>query len=172
MPGLQKLPADFFADSWAAHALLLDSYFHLKDWPALLLVSNDFIRLGEGQDGTALIPAAIALRNLGRELEAKESAEHSKATMRSNLATNKGDRSWNEWILGCAARFLDRKEEAYEWVRASFAHGDIFSLALMPDGPSLSIFKPDPEFQAILAAREKENAELRAKMRAIEASYQ
>jgi hypothetical protein len=42
----------------------------------------------------------------------------------------------------------------------------------MPDGPSLSIFKPDPEFQAMLAVREKENAELRAKMRAIEASYQ
>jgi len=57
-------------------------------------------------------------------------------------------------------------------VRASFAHGDIFSLALMPDGPTLSIFKPDQEFQAMLAVREKENAELRTKMRAIEASYQ
>jgi hypothetical protein len=92
--------------------------------------------------------------------------------MRSDLATNQGDRFWNEWIVGCAARFLDRKEEAYQWVRASFAHGDVFSLGLMPDGPTLSIFKPDPEFQVILAVREKENAELRAKMRAIEASYQ
>jgi serine/threonine protein kinase len=173
MPGLQKLPADFFADNWGVSAVMLNCYFHLKDWTALLRVSNDFIRLGEGHNGTALIPAAIALRNLGRELEAKQSAERCEATMRSNLATNLGPRFWNEWILGCAARFLDRKEEAYEWVRTSFAHGDVFSFGLMPgDGPSLSVFKPDPEFQAMLAVREKENAELRAKMRAIEASYQ
>jgi hypothetical protein len=57
-------------------------------------------------------------------------------------------------------------------VRTSFAHGDVFSLGLLPDGPSLSIFKPDTEFQAILAVRGKENVELRAKMRAIEASYE
>jgi len=172
MPGLQKLPADFFADSWDATGVLFDCYFHLKDWEALLQLSNDDIRLAEGRGATALIPAAIALRNLGRELEAKESAERCEAAMRSDLATNQGDRFWNEWIVGCAARFLDRKEEAYQWVRASFAHGDVFSLGLMPDGPTLSIFKPDPEFQVILAVREKENAELRAKMRAIEASYQ
>ena len=172
MPGLQKLPADFFADSWDATGVLFDCYFHLKDWTALLRMSNDDIRLAEGRGATALIPAAIALRNLGRELEAKESAERCEAAMRSDLATNQGDRFWNEWIVGCAARFLDRKEEAYQWVRASFAHGDVFSLGLMPDGPTLSIFKPDPEFQVILAVREKENAELRAKMRAIEASYQ
>src|SRR5258708_684412 len=172
MPGLQKLPADFFADSWNATGVLFDCYFHLKDWTALLRMSNDDIRLAEGRGATALIPAAIALRNLGRELEAKESAERCEAAMRSDLATNQGDRFWNEWIVGCAARFLDRKEEAYQWVRASFAHGDVFSLGLMPDGPTLSIFKPDPEFQVILAVREKENAELRAKMRAIEASYQ
>ena len=172
LPGLQKLPADFFADSWAVSGVLLDCYFHVKDWTALFRASDDFLKLTEGRGATALIPAAIALRNLGRELEAKESAERCEAAMRSDLATNQGDRFWNEWIVGCAARFLDRKEEAYEYVRASFAHGDVFSLGLMPDGPSLSIFKPDPEFQAILAVREKENAELRTKMRAIEASYQ
>jgi hypothetical protein len=148
---------------------MLNCYFHLKDWTALLRASNDFIRLGDGHDGTALIPAAIALRNLGRELE----AEQSEAKMRSNLATNQGPRFWNEWILGCAARFLGQKEEAYEYVRASFAHGDVFSHGLMPgDGPPLSIFKPDPEFQAMLAGRDKENAELRAKMHVIEVSYQ
>jgi Tfp pilus assembly protein PilF len=143
LSGLQKLPADFIADYWRASALSLDCYFHLKDWGALLRVSNDFVG-DESDDGTALIPAAIALRNLGRELEAKQSAERCEAMMRGNLATNKGLRHWNEWRVGCAARFLDRKEEAYEWVRASFAHGDVF-LPLLPDGPSLSIFKPDPE---------------------------
>jgi eukaryotic-like serine/threonine-protein kinase len=171
LPDLQKLPEDFFADSWSASNLSLNCYFHVKDWAALLRVSNDFAKYPH--NGMALIPVAIALRNLGRELEAKESAERGEVRTRDNLATNEGGpRFWNEWILGCAARFLDRKEEAYEYVRASFAHGDIFSYGLMPDGPSLSIFKPDPEFQAMLAVREKENAELRAKMRAIEASYQ
>jgi tetratricopeptide (TPR) repeat protein len=170
LPVLQKLPADFFADSWDVSGALLDCYFHVKDWTALFRVSDDILKVTEGRLATALIPAAIALRNLGRELEAKQSAERCEASMRGDLATNQGDRFWNEWIVGCAVRFLDRKEEAYEYVRASFAHGDIFSLALMPDGPTLSIFKPDQEFQAMLAVREKENAELRTKMRAIEAA--
>jgi eukaryotic-like serine/threonine-protein kinase len=172
LPVLQKLPSDFFADSWDASWLSLDRYFHLKDWTALLRVSNDFVKQTGGRNSTAFIPAAIALRALGREFEARQSAERCEAAMRTDLETNQGYRWWNEWIVGCAARFLDRKQEAYEYVRASFAHGDVFSLALMPDGPSLSIFKPDPEFQAMLAVREKENAELRAKMRTIEASYQ
>jgi TolB-like protein/Tfp pilus assembly protein PilF len=169
LPGLQKLPTDFFADSWAASRLLLDCYFHLKDWTSLLHLSN---LENVEHEGGALIPAAIALRNLGRELEAKQSAERCKIWISDKLATNKADRFVNEWILGCVARFLDRKPEAYEYVRASFAHGDVFSLSVIPDGPALSIFKSDPEFEAILAVREKENAELRAKMRAIEASYQ
>jgi hypothetical protein len=168
--GLQKLPEDFYADSWNVKALSLDCYFHLKDWTELLRASNGFVN-DLNDDGTALIPTAIALRNLGREFEAKQSAERCEVRMHANLATNKGFRHWNEWRLACAVRFMDRKEEAYDYVRASFPHGDIFSLGALPDGPSFSIFKPDPEFQAILATREKENAELRAKMRSIEASY-
>jgi eukaryotic-like serine/threonine-protein kinase len=170
LPGLQKLPTDFFADSWDVSRLLLDCYFHLKDWTSMLRLSNDLVKDPEHL-GPALIPNAIALRNLGRELEAKESAERCKIWI-DKLATNKADRFWKEWILGCVTRLLDRKPEAYEYLRASFAHGDVFSLGVIPDGPALSIFKSDPEFQAILAVREKENAELLAKMRAIEASYQ
>jgi hypothetical protein len=57
-------------------------------------------------------------------------------------------------------------------VHASFARGDIFSLGpFLPDGPSLSILKPDPEFQTMLAVREKENSELPAKMRAVDFNY-
>ena len=40
------------------------------------------------------------------------------------------------------------------------------------DSPALQIFKPDPEFQAILAERSKENARKRARILAIEKSYQ
>jgi hypothetical protein len=46
-----------------------------------------------------------------------------------------------------------------------------FSIGLLPDAPSVGPFKSDPEFQAIVATRKKENAQLLEEMRAIEASY-
>jgi hypothetical protein len=88
-----------------------------------------------------------------------------------NLVAKIGPVYWNEWALAAALRFLGRNEEAYQYVRASFLHGDVFSAGLLPDAPSVGLFKSDPEFQAILAVREKENVQLRAKMRAVEAPY-
>jgi adenylate cyclase len=39
--GLQKLPADFIgADEWPVRGLLLVCHFHLKDWPAMLRMSD------------------------------------------------------------------------------------------------------------------------------------
>src|SRR5260370_13661113 len=49
LPGLQKLPADFFADSWNPSGGLLDCYFHLKDWTALFRGIDDFLHLTEGR---------------------------------------------------------------------------------------------------------------------------
>jgi hypothetical protein len=74
--------------------------------------------------------------------------------------------------LGLCARFLGRKEEAYQQMRESFVNGDVAFLGWLPDGPSLQIFKPDPEFQAILGERDKHNAGKRARILAIEKSYQ
>jgi hypothetical protein len=82
------------------------------------------------------------------------------------------DTYWNEWQLAAALRFLGRVEEAYQFLRASLEHGDVFSSGLLPDPPSVGPFKSDPEFQAIVATRKKENAQLLEEMRAIEASYQ
>jgi hypothetical protein len=80
------------------------------------------------------------------------------------------DPYWNEWQLAAALRFLGRVEEAYQFLRASLEHGNVSGL--LPDPPSVGPSKSDPEFQAIVAARKKENAQLLEEMRAIEASYQ
>jgi len=45
-------------------------------------------------------------------------------------------------------------------------------LGWLPDGPSLQIFKGDPEFQAILAGMDKQNAGKRTRILATEKSYQ
>jgi hypothetical protein len=108
---------------------------------------------------------------LGRETEAIQSAELSGFLDRMNLVAKIGPVYWTEWALAASLRFLGRNEEAYQYLRASFLHGDVFSANLLPDAPSVGLFKSDPEFQAILAVREKENVQLRAKMRAIEATY-
>ena len=47
----------------------------------------------------------------------------------------------------------------------------MFSM-LIPDAPHFEIFQSDPEFQVLLAARGKENVQVRAKIRAIEDNYQ
>ncbi len=168
--GLQKLPSDFIgADEWPVRGLLLVCHFHLKDWPAMLRLSDEL-----KEDDTWRVPflgAAIALRNLGRETEAIQSAELSGFLDRMNLVAKIGPVYWTEWALAASLRFLGRNEEAYQYLRASFLHGDVFSANLLPDAPSVGLFKSDPEFQAILAVREKENVQLRAKMRAIEATY-
>jgi hypothetical protein len=43
----------------------------------------------------------------------------------------------------------------------SFANGDVSFLGGLPDGPSVQLFKPDPEFRAILAERDEQNDALR-----------
>ncbi|MGA8481127.1 MAG: tetratricopeptide repeat protein, partial [Chthoniobacterales bacterium] len=169
--GLQKLPVDFIgADEWPVRGLLLVCQFHLKDWPAMLRLSDELKE--DDSWGVPFLGAAIALRNLGRETEAIQSAELSGFLDRMDLVAKIGPVYWTEWALAASLRFLGRNEEAYEYVRASFLHGDVFSANLLPDAPSVGLFKSDPEFQAILAVREKENVQLRARMHAIEATYQ
>ena len=169
--GLQKLPVDFIgADEWPVRGLLLVCQFHLKDWPAMLRLSDELKE--DDSWGVPFLGAAIALRNLGRETEAIQSAELSGFLDRMDLVAKIGPVYWTEWALAASLRFLGRNEEAYEYVRASFLHGDVFSANLLPDAPSVGLFKSDPEFQAILGVREKENVQLRARMHAIEATYQ
>jgi hypothetical protein len=93
--------------------------------------------------------------------------------MASNyLAMKKYDEYFNHWILAFCARFLGRKEEAYQHVRESFTKGDVAFQGFLPDSPSSWLFKPDPEFQAILTEKSKQNARKRARILAIEKSYQ
>jgi hypothetical protein len=41
LPRLHQLPGDFFAaDTWVASALLVDCYYHLKDWMEMLRVTD------------------------------------------------------------------------------------------------------------------------------------
>jgi hypothetical protein len=54
----------------------------------------------------------------------------------------------------------------------AFVNGDVAFLGWLPDSPSLQVFKSDPDFQAILAERKQQNAGKRARIIAIENSYQ
>ena len=130
---------------------------------------------GDTQKGrnpaTLLVPEAIGLRALGRETEARQTAERCETIASDDLPMKKYDEHWNHWILAFCARFLGRKEEAYQNMRESFVNGDVAFLGWLPDGPSLQIFKADPEFQTIIAEWEKQNAGKRARILAIEKSY-
>jgi hypothetical protein len=126
----------------------------------------------KGRDpATLLMPEAIALRALGRETEAKQTAERCETIARDHLTMKKYDEHWTRWILSFCARFLGRKEEAYLQMREAFVNGDVAFLGWLPDSPSLQVFKPDPEFQVILSERKKQNAGKRARIIAIEKSY-
>ena len=174
-PGLEQLPPGFYSYTFSASGLLIDCMVHLKDWPGLLQLIAVLKQAGDTQKGrnpaTLLMPEAIALRALERETEARQTVEHCETIARNDLVTKKYDEHWNHWILAFCARFLGRKEEAYQNMRESFVNGDVAFLGWLPDGPSLQIFKADPEFQTIIAEWEKQNAGKRARILAIEKSY-
>jgi eukaryotic-like serine/threonine-protein kinase len=128
-PGLKQLPEGFYGDAFSASGLLIDCLAHLKDWPGLLQLIVDLRQAGDtrkGRDpGTLLMPEAIALRALGRETEARQTAERCETIARDHLTTKKYDEHWNHWRLAFCARFLGRKEEAYQQMHDSFVDGDV-----------------------------------------------
>jgi hypothetical protein len=169
------LSSFFWKRTVSAGGLLIDCLAHLNDWAGQLKLIAVLKASGDTQKGrnpaTLLMSESIALHGLGRDTEARQALEHCESIASNNLATKKYDEHWNHWLLAYCARFLGRKDEAYQHVRESFTNGDVAFLGLLPDTPSLQIFKPDPEFQAILAERSKQNARKRARILAIEKNY-
>jgi eukaryotic-like serine/threonine-protein kinase len=176
VPGLKQLPQGFYGDAYSASGLLIDCLVHLKDWPGLLQLIVDLKQAGDtrkGRDpGTLLMPEAIALRALGRETEARQTAERCETITGDHLRMKQYDEHWNHWMLAFCARFLGRKEEAYQHMHLAFVNGDVAFLGWLPDGPSLQVFKPDQEFQAILSERNRQNVGKRARIIALEKSQQ
>jgi hypothetical protein len=175
-PGLEQLPPGFYGYTFSASGLLVDCLVHQKDWSGLLQLIAALKQSGDTQKGrnpaTLLMPEAIGLRALGRETEARETVERCQTIANSALAMKRYDEHWNHWILAFCARFLGRKEEAYQQMRESFVDGDVAFLGWLPDGPSLQLFKPDSEFQVILAEQSKQNTRKRARILATEKGYQ
>jgi hypothetical protein len=155
--------------------LLIDCLVHIKDWPGLLRLIVSLKQTGDTRKGrdpaTLLMPEAIALHALGRESEARQTVERCEAIARDHLTMKQYDEHWTHWILAFCARFLGRKEEAYQHVKQAFVNGDVAFLGWLPDSPSLKVFETDPEFQAILAERTKQNAGKRARILKVEKSY-
>jgi hypothetical protein len=152
LPRLHQLPGDFFAaDTWVASALLVDCYYHLKDWMEMLRVTDKMKHYQFG--AVTFLVRAIALRHLGQEADATQSSEECERLARLDLAAQTSDPDyWSEWLLACSLQFQGRSEEAREYLHASFAHGDVFSI-LIPDTPHFEIFQSDSEFQVLLAAQ-------------------
>jgi serine/threonine protein kinase/Tfp pilus assembly protein PilF len=175
VPGLKQLPAGFYGDAFSASGLLIDCLVHLNDWTGLLREIAELKQAGDTRKGrvpgTLLMPEAIALRSLGREIEAKQTAERCESIARDDLTKQKYDQHWSHWMLAFCARFLGRKEEAYQQMHESFVNGDVAFLGWLPDGPSVQIFKSDAEFQAILSKRDQLNAEKRSRILAIERNH-
>jgi hypothetical protein len=174
-PGLEQLPPGLYGNTFSASGLLINCLAHLNDWAGQLKLIAVLKESGDTQKGrnpaTLLMAEAIALHGLGRDSEARQTVERCESIASNSLAMKKYDEHWNHWLLAFCTRFLGRKGEAYQHVRESFTNGDVAFLGLLPDTPALQIFKPDPEFQAILAERGKQNALKRARILAIEKSY-
>ena len=158
-PGLEQLPPGFYGNTFSASGLLIDCLSHLNDWATQLQMLNGLKKSGDTQKGrnpaTLLMSEAIALHGLGRETEARQTLERCESMASRYLVMKKYDEHFNHWILAFCARFFGRKEEAYQHVSESFRNGDVAFLGWLPDTPSIWIFKPDPEFQAILAREEQ-----------------
>ena len=71
--------------------------------------------------------------------------------------------------VGC--RLLNRYEEAYRHLHDLLAKGGFPDPVLGPKDPGLDFFKPDSEFQGILADLNRQNEAKRARIHEIERKF-
>jgi tetratricopeptide (TPR) repeat protein len=139
------------------------------DWAAAVRLLQEKLR-SDNANPLALLRLALALRAVGRDADAVDTADRAIALAQQKLPTVKKTR-WLLWDLSIGSRLLDRKDDAYTRLHQLLAAGGFPDPVLGPRDPALDVFKSDPEFRGVWADLEKTNAEIRARILQIESAF-
>jgi TolB-like protein/lipopolysaccharide biosynthesis regulator YciM len=169
LPGLREVPPDLKTHYTAASDLLLFCSMQVGEWPNVIRMLEAKLKT-DSENPTALFRKALALRKSGQETEARQTGERAVALAQQKLPAAKSPR-WMRWVMAVGDRLLDRKDEAYQRLNALLANGGFPDPVLGRVDPALDLFKPDSEFQGILADLNQQDEAKRARIRQIEQSF-
>ena len=164
--GLRGLPPDLKTHYTAASDLVLFCSMQAGDWPTVTRMAEARLKT-DGEDPTALLRLALALREAGQAAEARRAAERAVASAQGRLAASKSPR-WMRFDLAIGLRLLDRKDEAYEHLRDVFTKGGFPDPVLGPVDPALNLFRGDDAFTEVVANLNRQNEAKRAGILQIE----
>lgn len=123
-----------------------------------------------GADQDALVSYAAVLAASGEVEESRKLAAESAALMRKWIETGGDQGTWANTILSCSLALLGKDDEAM----AAFAKVDdsprLPRLPMLKDCACFKRFANDKRYTSVIAAVEKRQAELRARVAAMEAS--
>jgi serine/threonine protein kinase/tetratricopeptide (TPR) repeat protein len=169
LPELDRLAPDLKTQYSSAADLALFCSMQVGDWPAVIRTMT--VKLNtDGQNPTALLRLALALHWLGHEADAREAAERVVTFARQKLPTAKSP-LWMHFDLAVGLRLLSHLEDSYRELHDLLANGGFPDPVLGLKDPGLDLFKPDNEFQSIMADLNRQNEAKRARILAIERSF-
>jgi serine/threonine protein kinase len=169
LPGMRQLPPDLKTHYTAAGDLALFCSMQLGDWPAVIRTTGNKLKT-DSENPTALLRLALAQHGSGQETEARSTSERAVASAQQKLSTAKSPR-WMRFDLAVGCRLLKHFEDAYRHLHDLLANGGFPDPVLGPKDPGLDLFKPDSEFQSILADLNRRNETKRARIIEIENSF-
>ncbi len=169
LPAVRQLPPDLKTHYTSAADLALFCSMQVGDWPAVIRAVGNKLKT-ESDNPTALTRLALAQHGSGLEAQARETCERSVASAQQKLSTAKSPR-WMRFDLAIGFRLLNQFEDAYRHLRDLLANGGFPDPVLGPKDPGLDLFKPDSEFQRILADQSRQNETKRARILEIEKSF-
>lgn len=125
-------------------------------------------RLGGDQDAMATYAAALA--ELGREEEAREAADWTAAIMTAFIESGADQGAWAYPHLACALAVLGRDDEAMAALARADDGSALPRYPCVRDHTCFRRFEDDPRYRAIVAAVEQRQAQLRARVAAMDAN--
>jgi serine/threonine protein kinase/tetratricopeptide (TPR) repeat protein len=166
---LQQLPMDLSAYDSSVVELVVGCSERVGDWLSVVRLTSAALKKGE-KEQWACLHLALALRALGRDVEAREKMQRLVDLTRGELAANESD-ALSNWYMAAANRLLGHKDEAYEYLRKIFPRMLVY-LDLPRDECSLELFAPDIEFKKMMSDFEKKIEFYRTRIREIERSFE
>ena len=169
LPGLREAPPDLKTHYTAASDLVLFCSMKVGQWPNVARAVEAKLKT-DSENPTALLRLALTFRGLGQEAEARQTAERAVVLAQKKLPAAKSPR-WMRWVMAVGDRLLGSKNEAYQRLRDLLVNGGFPDPVLGRADPGLEPFKPDSEFQSILADLDQQDEAKRARILQIEKSY-
>jgi serine/threonine protein kinase/Tfp pilus assembly protein PilF len=172
---LRQLPPEVSAYGSSAMEYVVGCSERVGDWPSVVRLTSAALEKGETEQW-AYLHLALALRASGQNDEASQKMHRLMDLTQAKLANKGNDALSNlstlsNWYLAAANRLLERKDEAYQYLRKIFPRM-IEYLDLSRDDYSLELFAPDIEFKNMMSEFDRKIESYRARIREIERSFE